>query len=235
MFRLVLIIILITFQCTSAEALQIKPIKDNRNVLVKVSSKEQSRIFVYHDRISVVRGIDGAYDLKKDDKQGDIYIQPSVYYQHKAFNLFITTEQGHTYNLLATPLDIPAETIELKPLSPSHLLAEHWEKNSPYSQTIINLINSMVNEENPDGYAVVNVGKVKPKKILNCLTMRLETVYRGGKLQGEIWVIKNEGKLSTYIHPRDFYQDNVLAVSVQNEKLDQGCETLLYRVVSHDE
>jgi len=215
-------------------AIQIKPVKDNRTVLVNISSKEQSRLFVYNDRISAVRGLDGAYDIKKDEKQGDIYIKPSSYYQHKAFNLFITTEAGHTYNVLATPLDIPAETIELKPLSPSHIIASRWEKNSPFAETIINLINAMVNEANPDGYAVVSLGKVKPKRLSNCLTMQLLTLYQGDQLQGEIWLIKNESKVNVRIRPRDFYQDNVLGASIQNEELKPNAKALLYRVVGND-
>lgn len=226
--------IIIIMSCSTAEALQVRSIKDNQTALIKISSKEQSRIFVHGDRILVVRGLDGAYDLKKDDKLGDIYIQPTPYYQHKVFNLFVTTEQGHTYNLLATPLEIPAETIELKPLSPSLSIAEHWEKNSPYAQTLINLINAMVNATNPEGYAVVNLGKVKPKKLPTCLTMRLLTIYRGNHLQGEIWLIKNEAKNSIYVHPRDFYQDNILAESLQEETLNPGDETILYRVVGYD-
>lgn len=226
---------ILTLHCFSASAMQVKSIKDNQTALIKVSAKEQSRIFVKGDRISVVRGLDGAYDLKKDDKLGDIYIQPTPYFQHKAFNLFVTTEQGRTFNLLASPLDIPAETIELKPLSPSLALAQHWEKNSPYSQTLMNLINAMVNGENPEGYAVINIGKIKPKKLSNCITMQLLTVYRGNHLQGEIWRIKNDSKSSTYVHPRDFYQDNVLAASLKDELLNPQNETLLYRVVNYDE
>ncbi len=218
-----------------AFALQVKSIQDNKSVLIKISAKEQSRIFVYHDRIAVVRGLEGAYDLKKDDKLGDIYIQPTPYYQQRSFNLFITTEQGHTYNLLVMPLDVPSETIELKPLSPSHLIASRWEKNSPYAETIIQLINAMVNDVNPDGYAVMNLGKVKPKKISNCLTMRLLTLYRGDKLQGEIWLVKNEGKTFTYLRSSDFYQGNVLGVSIQNEGLLPFAETYLYRVVRYDD
>lgn len=228
------LIIILLAMTNSAYALQIKSINDNRSVLVKIAAKEQSRIFVYNDRISAVRGLEGAYELKKDEKLGDVYIQPTPYYQHKAFNLFITTELGHTYNLLATPLDIPSETIELKPLSPSHLIAARWEKNSPYSQTIINLTNAMINGTDPDGYAITQLGKVKSKKLSNCLSMRLLTIYRGDKLQGEIWLLKNEGKSYTYVRPRHFYQDQVLSVSIQNEGLNPGAETLLYRVVGYD-
>jgi conjugal transfer pilus assembly protein TraK len=215
-----------------AEALQVKPIQDNKTVLVKIASKEQSRIFVKGDRILVVRGLDGAYDLKKDDDLGDIYIQPSPYYQHKIFNLFITTEQGRTFSLLASPLDIPAETIELKPLSPSLTLAKRWETNSPYAETMVNLISAMVNHANPDGYAVIHFGKIKPKKLNNCLTMQLLTMYRGDHLQGEIWKVKNKSQKSVYVTPRIFYQDNVRALSLSDEKLLPEDETFLYRVVS---
>lgn len=232
--RKLLLFIILSIVSNFGYAIQVKPIKDNGNVFVKIAAKEQSRIFVDHDRIVAVRGLDGAYDLKKDETLGDIYIQPTQFYQDKAFNLFITTEQGHTYNVLATPLNIPAETIELKPLSPSHPVASRWERNSPYSETIIHLIQDMTNAKNPEGYAVLNMGKVKPKKLTNGITMRLLTIYRGDKLHGEVWLIKNEKMQDSYVIPRTFYQSNVLGAAIQNERLPANAETLLFRVVSDE-
>lgn len=234
MFKTRLYILLITSLFVSNSfALQVKFVKDNQTAMVKVSAKELSRIFVSGDRILNVRGLDGAYELKRDENLGEIFVQPTMYYQHKAFNLFITTEKSHTYNLFLTPLDVPAETIEIKPLSPSIKLADRWERNSPYGQTIIDLMSYMSNNEHPEGYAVINLGKVKPKKLNPCLTMQLLTIYRGDHLQGEIWLIKNEGRVSQYVHPKEFYQDDVRAASIVDETLLPGCETILYRVVDH--
>jgi len=183
MFKTCLYSLLMTSVLISTSfALQVKPVKDNQTVMVKVSAKELSRVFVSGDRILNVRGLDGAYELKRDDNLGEIYVQPTIYYQHKAFNLFITTEKGHTYNLFLTPLDVPAESIEIKPQSPSLKLADRWEKNSPYGQTIIELMGYMSNGDHPEGYAVVSLGKIKPKKLASCLTMQLLTIYRGNHL-----------------------------------------------------
>src|SRR5574338_1635389 len=107
---------------TGVFALQIKAVKDNMTVPVKISARELSRVFVENDRIQSTRGLNGAYELTKDEKSGSIYVKPTPFYANKAFNLFITIEYGHTYNLLLTPLNIPAENIELKPLSPSIIL-----------------------------------------------------------------------------------------------------------------
>lgn len=227
-------IIIFSLSSHYVSALQVKSIKDNQTVLAKVSSKELTRIFVKNDRIQSVRGIDGAYQLTKDEAQGAIFVKPTQFYQNKPFNLFISTEQGHSYTLLLTPMDIPAENIELKSLSPSNILAEHWEKNSAYSQIIINLMHAMENNDTPEGYAVINLGKVKPKRLFSGVTMQLVTLYQGAKLQGEIWLLKNTCCRINHLNPRDFYQDNVRAISLVDENLNKNEETLLYRVVDHE-
>ena len=216
-------------------AMQVKAVNDNQTVFVKISAKEPSRIFVAGDRISKTRGIDGIYDLKKDETQGEIFIQPLPPYQHKSFDIFVTTEQGHHYTLLLNPVDSPAETIEIKPLSPSIAVASRWEKNAPYSDVLTHLMSDMAKSETPEGYAVIQLGKVKPKKLNDGLTMQLLTLYRGNRLQGEIWQLKNTGKKTLYLHPRQFYATGNRAVSLNDESLDAGDETILYRVVSHGE
>lgn len=215
-------------------ALQVKALKDNQTMMAKVSAKELSRIFVSGDRIRNVRGLEGAYELKRDDSLGEIYVQPTMYYQHKPFNLFITTEKNHTYNLFLMPLEVPAETIEIKALSPSLKLADRWERNSDYVQTIIELIGDMSNGHYPEGYAVINLGKTKPKKVNSCLTMQLLTLYRGNHLQGESWLLKNKCRTTLSLHPKEFYQDTVRAASIVDETLLPDCETVLYKVVGHD-
>ncbi len=219
----------------TADALQIKSVKDNQTVLVTISSSEPSRIFVLGDRISKTRGMDGMYDLKKDEGLGEIFIQPSQNALHRTFNLFLTTEQGHQYTLRLNPLNIPAETIELKPLSPAALVADHWEKNSPYSDVLIHLMQAMKNQIKPEGYAVISLAPVKSKKLSPCLTMQLLTLYRGNHLQGEIWKIKNEGRGIVRLNPRQFYVEDTRALSLTDESLECGAETLLYRVVSRGE
>ncbi|HZW61148.1 MAG TPA: type-F conjugative transfer system secretin TraK [Candidatus Babeliales bacterium] len=232
-FTLVFILIYI-LGATTSFALQIKAIKDNQTVSAKISAKELTRIFVSGDRIQSTRGVNGAYELIKDEKLGAVFIKSSPFYLHKPFNLFVTTELGHTYNLLLTPMDIPAENIELKPLSPSMIVASRWERNLPYLETLIRLMNNMVNEIKPEGYAVIDLPNIKPKGLPSGLTMQLVTIYRGGHLQGEIWRLKNTCRNTLYLKPREFFQDNVRAISLESETLRCLEETYLYRVVDHD-
>lgn len=212
-------------------AVQIKPVKNNQSVSAKISSSELSRIFVINDRIQATRGINGAYDIIKDEKQGMIFIKPSPYFANRPFNLFVTTEQGRTYNLLLMPMKIPAATIELKPLTPSIKLADHWERNSPYVETLIQLMNGMVNDKQPDGYVVIPVeGKISR---FPSFTMQLVTVYRGNNLQGEIWRIKSCVRKTVSIKPNEFFQRNTRAIALQDETLSSGSETYLYKVNDH--
>jgi conjugal transfer pilus assembly protein TraK len=213
---------------SSSYALQVKAMKDNQSESVKISSKELSRLFVLGDRVQAIRGLNGAYELIKDEKQGAIFIKPTPYYINKPFNLFITTENGHTFNLLLFPLDIPAESIEIKPLSPSVHIAERWEKNAPYVETLIRLITNMVNDQQPEGYSVVPVhgDLVKYPKF----SMTLETIYKGDHLEGETWSVKNTTKTSIYLKSSHFMHDNTRAISIEDDVLDRGEVTYVYRV-----
>lgn len=231
MVKRLLIFIMLTFVSNVSYSLQMKPVKNNQSVSAKIASNELSRIFVSGDRIKTTRGISGAYEVIKDEKQGMIFIKPSNYYVNRPFNLFLTTEQGRTFSLLLTPKNIPAVTIELKPLTPSIKMISRWEKNSPYVETIIRLMNDMVNENHPDGYAVIPVeGKIYR---FPSFTMQLTTVLRGDKLQGEIWRIKNCLKRSIDIKPNEFFQRHTRATALQSETLLSGGETYLYKVINH--
>lgn len=218
-------------------ALQVKSAKDNETLSFKISDKEYSRIFVSGDRIVSVKGRSNLYEIKEFKSKYDdgvLYIRPSPYSDRHSFSIFITTEQGHHFTLLLAWLGIPSENIEIKPLSASKIIATRWENNLPYTQGIVELMRYMENRAHPEGYAVISMGVVKPKKMPGGLTMQLLTLYRGGFLQGEIWKLKNVSGHTLYFHPREFYQHNVRAASLVDESLKNRDETILYRIVSHE-
>lgn len=222
---------------TCAYGLQVKAVKDNETLFFKISTKEYSRIFVAGDRIISIKGKNNFYEIKEFKgkyDEGVLYIRPASFYQNKPFSVFITTETGHHFTLFLSAIDVPSENIEIKPISASKMVAIRWEENLPYTQSIIELMRAMRNSTQPEGYAVINLGKTQPKRMNGNFTMQLLTLYRGGFLEGEIWCIKNDSGHTIYLHPRDFYQDNVRAASILNETLRNGEETLLYRIVSHE-
>ncbi len=214
---------------TASFALQTKAMRDNQTALIKVSAKELTRIFVEGDRIQSARGLDGNYQLTKDEAQGAIFIKPN---QSRPFNLFLTTEAGHNYTLLLTPIDIPSEVIQIKPLSPVKAKAEPWEKNTPYSDAIIQLMKTMVSAAPlPDGYALIHVNANKPKKLHLGITVQLKTIYQGNELQGEIWQVKNRHCRSMTLKKSDFYRPHVRAIALKNNVVSNCGSTYLYRVV----
>jgi hypothetical protein len=75
-------------------ALQIKSVVDNETTTAKISSTDVTRIFVQGDRIRSVKGLKGAYTRENDEKNGEVYSQPSGYYEDRAFNILVSTEYG---------------------------------------------------------------------------------------------------------------------------------------------
>ncbi|MBX3709474.1 MAG: type-F conjugative transfer system secretin TraK [Gammaproteobacteria bacterium] len=222
---------------TNSFALQAKAAKDNETLFFKISAREFTRIFVTGDRIISVKGKDNTYEIKEFNgkyDQGILYLKPSFYYQRRPFSIFITTEQGHTYTLFLNPIDVPAENVSIKPISASKRVASAWETNQSYTQLIIELMRQMVKEQHPEGYAVIPLGEVKPKRLSSSLTMQLLIIYRGSYLEGEIWRLKNNSNHRMNLLPQEFYQANTRAASLVDETLNCGDETLLYRVVSHE-
>jgi len=233
MFKNILFFVLIYVLNLPAFALQIKEAKDNQAVTANVSSKELTRIFVDGDRIQNIRGVQGTYELTKDEKLGAVFIKLSPMFLKRPFDIFVTTELGHTYNLLLTPRDIPAESIELKPLSSALIVAKHWERNSPYVETLIQLIHYMINDIGPAGYAVINFPNIKQKYFHPGLNMQLVTIYRGANLEGETWRLKNSCCKTLYLNMQDFFDHRVRAISLDKKILHCNEETYLYRVINH--
>jgi type-F conjugative transfer system secretin TraK len=217
--------------CSVAE--QVKLAQDNKTISIKISAKELTRIYVEGDRIFQVRGSDRTYHLEKDEREGAIFIRPQPHQQTKPFSLFLTTEQGRTYPLLLIPLDVPSETVAIKPTSPSPLAARRWETSTSYANTVANLVTSMANGERPTGYAVTSIQRTKPTEA-GSLSLQLKTHYVGARLKGEIIAVTNTSDSTQQLNPQQFYSKDVYAIALANEQLSPGSQTLLYRVMKHE-
>lgn len=218
----------------SCFALQTVSIADNQTKNITVSAHELSRIFVAGDRIQNVRGLEGAYILTKDNAQGQIYVKPTSPYQAKPFNLFITTEQGRNYNLLVTASAVSGQDIELKPSTPGKE-AELWEKGTEYSQLLVKLITSMINDEVPSGYLVVYPDRRTKKGIKhNQLTISLQKRYLGKYLYSEVLLVQNKSNNPINLNEVLFYQTGTRAIAFLHSVLPANGQTTLFRVMSNE-
>jgi hypothetical protein len=112
--RKALIFCLCFFLATAAPAVQRAVAVDNALVLATLSSQDVTRIAVEGDRIQHIIGVKGAYTLEEDTEAGEVYIQPSPLYQHRAFTVLLRTEQGHHVTVLFNPLAVPSNTLLLR-------------------------------------------------------------------------------------------------------------------------
>ena len=214
-------------------ALQTVSIADNQTKGITISAHELSRIFVTGDRIQNVRGLEGAYILTKDASQGQVYIKPTPSYQSKPFNLFVTTEKARNFNLFVTATGIPGQDIELKPTTPSREV-ESWEKNSDYSQILVKLIGSMVNDEVPSGYSVVYPDKKTRTIKYDNFTTKLQKRYLGKHLYGEMLLVQNRRNSALNLTEYMFYQVGTRAITILDSSLPAKGQTMVFRVISDE-
>jgi len=214
--------------------LEVKAVKDNATIQSSVSSKSLNRIYVTTDRIAEVYGLEGAFKIEKDEVQGSIYLIPLGYFRNNPFNVFLRTEHGHNYGLLLIPEEIDAKTIAIKPLSPATMQARRWELSTPYETTLIKLINMMRLKHTPDGYAVIKLGSKQPSQFRSPLSYQLKTIYKGDKLEGQVWLVRNISKEGITLNPNRFNDKRVLAASFEKTFLKPNEVSELYWVKRHE-
>ncbi len=224
----------ILFLTTNVYALQIKSVVDNETTTAKISSVDVTRIFVQGDRIKSVKGLKGIYTRENDDKNGEIYIQPTPQYQDRAFTILIDTEQGRHFTLLLNPTSSPSETLMLVPKGVGHERAARFEESQPYELTINHLVRAMRNGTMPEGYSIRQVNSKTTYRLGNKFDIKLKTIYEGLNLRGEIYEIKNRCAIPIQIDEREFYKTGTRAISLDAIEIPPKGQINLYRVVSHD-
>ena len=214
-------------------ALQIKNVVDNETVTAKISSIDVTRILVQSDRIKSVKGIKGAYTRENDEKNGEIYIQPTQPYQERAFTLLIETEQGRHFTLLLTPTSSPSQTLMLVPKGAGKERAAHFEESSTYELTLMHLVRAMRNEQIPEGYSLNHIESKKSFPFGNGLKIKLKTIYQGFNLRGEVYEMTNTTAYSIMLNERDLYKFGTRAVSLETLQIPAFGKITFYRVADH--
>ncbi|HVV69603.1 MAG TPA: type-F conjugative transfer system secretin TraK [Gammaproteobacteria bacterium] len=228
MHKLTIILLLIAPLFAGAHTVRVN---DNTTVKANISALEPTRISVAGDRISSIRGVEGAYTYKNDNSLGAIFIKPSEAYQHKSFYIFIATEQNHSYVLQLTPTSAAAGFLVLqpKPTSPS---PSSQETDSPYETQLSNLMRLMVNGTGSDEYAM-NLVHSNVQRWNKQLNISVLAVFEGSELQGTVYRIKNRSHQLVSLNELLFYRSGDRAIALQNDQIPAQGQTLLYKVTHH--
>ena len=201
-----------------AAAIQVLEGTDGQTLVGKLSQKELTRVVVERERIRRVTGNAGEFFLEKDEEKGQIFIRPAAQDATKPINLFIATDRS-TFALLLQPVDLPAETIVIKPALGQREPAR-VQRSGSYVRAIKNLLLAMAGDALPRDMEVREVAQEVAlwKEARFTLTRK----YIGQGLIGEKYLLTNVSAAPMVIAEQELYKEGVVAVSVENMNLAAG-------------
>lgn len=207
-----------------ASALQILEGADGQSLVAKISQKEVTRVMVEGSRIKRVTGNPGEFWLEKDEDKGQIYIRPASESTTKPINLFVSTERG-TYMLLLQPVDLPAETIVIKPL-PGVREASRIERSTSRVRAIKNLLLAMAGDTLPRDMEVREL--TREIALWKGTRFTLSRAYLGQSIVGEKYLLTNVSSTVMTVTEQELYKSGVMAIAVENGKLNPAQSTNVF-------
>ena len=247
-------------------------VENNAQISAEISAKELTRISVIGDRITLVRGSEGAYQISNDTVQGAVFIKPTVnqpivhkicpvqknkaknqqkqpkiqcqklktkkaknnLHPSKPFYLFISTEQGRHYVLNLTPRSTRhADVLALKPQELEKEAAKTWETSERYTQTLIHLVDAVLQQKIPPGYVHTVLKKPKEFTVGKHFDLKLTDQYTGAHLSVEIYQLTNHSRQTQTLAEEDLYQSGDRAIYLQATTLAPHQTIQLIKVTSH--
>lgn len=216
---------------TGAFAAQEFVVSDGDTVKAQISARELTRISVEGEgRLDKVWGAPGVLDIQPDLEQGEIFIRPTIS-APPALSFFVRDDSGATYTIVAQQYDVPAQTIILRSDAPRKVSGETAQAAAlPFVDKVKQLIKSMVLAETKGGYRLVETQELIP--LWEETEIVLRRVYKGARLIGEVYSIKNRTDQTVTLHEREFInlRGRTQAVALEKSSLASGESAFLYIV-----
>ncbi|HIF9118471.1 TPA: type-F conjugative transfer system secretin TraK [Photobacterium damselae] len=212
---------------------------DNETVPLTLSSLDINRLVVKDDRITSVTCPTGFCTLPMSgvgeevaapsDPQGASLISIDV---QEPFTMYVTTEKGHSFGAFVRPMAVPAVTTVFVSTERDTSKAKAFEKRSPYTQMLANLVKHMIKEITPEGYTVTPIISTSPSNTLNQagLTITPKTQYQGEHFTGVVYTVTNKTGQARSLVSTSFYRPGVKAVSFSSYTLQPHSSVLMYQV-----
>ncbi|MCB1658096.1 MAG: type-F conjugative transfer system secretin TraK [Pseudomonadales bacterium] len=212
---------------TLASASQTIEVENNGTYKVKVSLTELTRITVENGRIRKAWAMNTAWETKADKDTGELYIRPRDG-STKPFSFFVQDSAGGTYTLIATPYDIPSETVILK--SSEVKKADLIERSDqPYVEQIKLLVRDM-SVGGKESSLVEEIGQIV--NLWQETELWLVRRYTTTNFVGEEYSLTNKTKKNLTFSEQEFgnFGDKVRAVALEKFTLNPN-ETMRVFVV----
>lgn len=212
---------------SSANAVQILPIKDHGSSEVMVSSTEHTRISVENDRIAQLFGMDGRLSFELDEMNGQVFITPTPGTEGHSLLITVTTEKGLTHDLRVKPTKRPAEAILLRPKTQD--FQERFSPSESYQGIMLELIKSYISGVSKEPYKAVLLQKSASEKIKPNLILQPIKEIHSPQFVGRVYHLKNEGDATLLLSPHQFARFKPLAIAFSTRvlKASSSAEVLL--------
>lgn len=222
--------VLFTFS-TQAFALQTRTVVDNGSTTAQISSSEMTKIIVDEDFITDLYLSNSNIQTQINNETGELFLQPQSTLPKQSFTLMIRTHSGHSYTVVAMPVNTPAETILLMPAGSGSKKAERWETSSNYQTLLIRLLKSMAEGGQPDGYKVIHLDTKEKNygKLGDIAYIKPLTIYKGKQIKGEVYQIINRTDQPINLTEREFYQIKDRGIALQEMTVAPHDSTILYK------
>lgn len=224
------------FAAAPTFALQIVEPVEGQNAFVKISAKENTRLYIEGGKIRTLLATDGELTVEKDDERGQLFIRPIVL--DKPVNVRIISASGSTYNLVMQAVDIPQEDIGIREsvavrADRAQAAGSSGKKATGNSidRAVRSLVAAMALEEPP---AHVDVRPTKQVfELWENTHFMMTAVYNEREFVGEKFVLTNTGKTPMRLAEQELYRKGVIAVAIENMQLEPGQSTNIYVVRSN--
>src|SRR5262249_15372829 len=134
--------------------------------------------------------------------------------------------------ILLLPMDIPAETLILKPQKKSqprsHTSTQHLLRDD-----IKELVKAMAEDSEISGYEIKHLAKAIP--VWPDVQLTQHVSYRGSQLHGLVLDVKNLSQSELFLQEKDFHlEKGIVAIGLNCFELQPGDSTSLW-IVKHAE
>lgn len=203
-------------------------VKDGQAIDALISSENLNRIYLKDDRIASIKALEGQFQSQHDAQTGELYLKPSLTYQDKPINLFLTSEQGFSYSLTLKSGSKTPQTIML-----DNLQAYSMDEKINAQNEIHALLNQMYLGQGNDEFVrqVINIeGKLT---IRDKVAILHQANFWGQDYVGEVLMITNDSDEAVILHEADIADNNTVALVLLSHELEPEQYTVAYRVKHH--
>lgn len=160
-----------------------------------------------------------------------MFLRPAPGMTARAFSFFVRDDRGATHTLLAVPVDMPSDTVLLRPKNRAASVSTTGPNTLaiPYTEQIKRLVRAMARGAVPDGY----VPSIEEREIPLWAEAHIVLTARySGDLTGEVYQLTNISGKEMRLDEREFSRlaTDIKAVAIVEHNLAPKQTARIYLV-----